>query len=205
MFITKFLYLLILAFPTGIMSQDQTGNPHIIAYKLDRAAQYGNITEVQALLDQGADINGADINGHDVCFRPLVTAARYQQADLMQFLLDRGADVNIQDFHGDTPLHMIAYHCPLDKIELLCDILINHKKIHINKTNNVGQTALHIASMWGQVNLVRLLLDYGANVHILTESKDTVLSYAKTFCIAKSQKDIIQLLEKAERHSATSL
>ena len=67
---------------------------------LYRAAGDGNTTQVLALLDSGADVNGRTSDGSYALNR----AAVFNQVEIMRLLLERGANPNVQNSEGDTPL-----------------------------------------------------------------------------------------------------
>lgn len=60
-----------------------------------------------------------------------------------------------------------------------------------SKTNEFGQSALHIVSRIGDLNLLHLLLTRGANPNIIDEFEQTPLSIA---CIDMPNKIIVKLL-----------
>lgn len=43
--------------------------------------------------------------------------------------------------------------------------LLEEEGVSANHSNSMGQSALHVASWWGHIDCVSLLLDHGANVH----------------------------------------
>ncbi len=60
---------------------------------------------VQALLDQGADVNAADTSGRT----PVYIAAGFNpHLPPLEMLVQRGADIQIPNRHGITPLHAAA-------------------------------------------------------------------------------------------------
>ena len=64
------------------------------------AAEQGDIAEIDALLQSGADVNAA-LSGDG---SPLIAAARNGRVDVVRHLLDRGADVNMAVPGDGSPL-----------------------------------------------------------------------------------------------------
>lgn len=66
---------------------------------LNRAIAEDKMDKVQALLDQGIDINASGYGQS-----PLTIAIYYKNKRMIEFLLEKGADVNLADKYGTTPL-----------------------------------------------------------------------------------------------------
>jgi len=144
----------------GAPAAAQTGDSRLRASRLDRAlveaAADGEMTDVKALLDQGANINAA-VDGDG---SPLIAAARAGDRELVTFLLDRGADVN-QVVEGDgSPLIMAAAEGHLVIVELL----LAHGA-DVNTVVPSDETALIQASGSGHLPIVQLLVSRGADVN----------------------------------------
>ena len=67
---------------------------------LRRAAEIGDVPELQALLDKKFAINARDESGRTA----LMLATLNGQGDAVDVLLSHGADPNVADAHGTTPL-----------------------------------------------------------------------------------------------------
>jgi Ankyrin repeats (many copies) len=70
------------------------------AAELRRAAEIGDLTEMQTLLDKAPLIEARDENGRTA----LMLAALHGQSQAVDVLLAHGADPNAADGHGTTPL-----------------------------------------------------------------------------------------------------
>ena len=85
-------------------------------------------------------------------------ATRNRNSTWITYLLAKNADPNIADRNGDTPLILAAR---LDFAEGAVRLL--SRKALVDKTNKLGETALMVAVQQRQANIVKLLLEAGAN------------------------------------------
>jgi len=133
---------------------------------LHLAASSGNLDIVKYLIDHGADVNAKD----DVWFTPLHEAARFGHSSVVELLIHHGADVNAKSITGSTPLHeaigvIISARVlhTLDKCLFVAKLLIDHGADVNAKEGLLGWTPLHCAAKWGFEDLVKLLLESGAD------------------------------------------
>ncbi len=75
----------------------------------------GNITKIQELIDQGADLNMQDEYG----YTPLIWAVSYSKYDIVKLLLDAGADKDITDTWKNNALYWANYYKNEEIISLL--------------------------------------------------------------------------------------
>jgi hypothetical protein len=126
----------------------------------------------KALLQLGADIETREKSG----YTPLALAALWGKKDVVEVLIQNGANVNSRDLSGDHPL-LFAVGSP-DIIRLLLDngavAVIDHGGYH-------KLPALHCAVSQGQIDTVKLLIEYGANIEIRTVDGHTVLELAEEY------------------------
>jgi uncharacterized protein len=164
------------------------------------AARAGSVDAARVLLEAGADVNQVTRYG----WSPLLAATQNRNYLLAKFLIERGADVNLANKGGWTPLYLATdnrnieggdYPTPspdmdhLEFIELLLEAGAdpNARLIESTETRTVftnqwldeeGATAFLRASQSGDVELMRLLLEHGADPHIFTELGVTPLAVA---------------------------
>jgi ankyrin repeat protein len=154
---------------------------------LSLACYRDNALLVRWLLDRGADPNATN----DFGWRPLMMAAEHDAADALgvllkagarvdaaddvgmqaihyaessrvtEVLLNAGADVNVIDGTGDWPLRAAATR---GDAQLVRDLLAWGARVD---TTSSGETALHEAVFWDQVEIAQLLLEAGANPNAL--------------------------------------
>jgi hypothetical protein len=136
--------------------------------------------------------HGADINSHCAGnYTPLHHASVDGHLRLVKWLLDHGADVDPKDTkRGSTPLHLAADNGCLD----VCRILLKHNA-DVDSRKDDGSTPLHLASSsWeeGSAVVVKLLLDYGADVWVRNLSGKTASEVAS----GPDREQIVQLLSQ---------
>ena len=138
------------------------------------AVRRGDLTEVERLLNEGADLNARDErDGRDDT--PLHWACIFGRPHIVRLLLDRGADVGARDEYDRTPLHYagIYSHPDTDVVRLLLD-----RGADIEARDIDSYTPLHKACEWGTYNTVRLLLDRGADLEARDQFGNTPLDFA---------------------------
>jgi ankyrin repeat protein len=74
------------------------------------------------------------------------------------------SDVNACSSDGDNGLHCVVGWGDLSAAKALIDAGID-----LNKTGDLGYTPLHVACIKGNVEMVKLLIDKGANMFALSE------------------------------------
>jgi cytohesin len=145
--------------------------PPTINEELQLAIGLSNITQVNRLIDQGADVNSKEDD------TPLYTAAILAQRDIAEVLLARGADVNGKgDARGGdrTPLHGAALRGSKPVAELLIA-----KGADLKAKDIAGATPLHMAAREGRKDVVELLVAKGAEINALDKELRTPLAYSR--------------------------
>jgi ankyrin repeat protein len=165
------------------------------------AAMNGDAGMIRKLLDAGADPNTANPGGETV----LMTAARTGKVDAVSLLLDRGAKVDASEMvHGQTALMWAVLENHVDVVKLLlargADINA-HTKVTMPKgeyvparpaaasgtgiirqralpTADGGMTPLLFAIRDGNTEMMRLLLDHGADIEQSSGNHTTPLLIA---------------------------
>ncbi|CAG9327368.1 unnamed protein product [Blepharisma stoltei] len=110
------------------------------------------------LLEKGSDPNCRNAIGET----PLHQAADNSELRLVRALLEFNANPNLKTNDGETPLHQATFRGDVGIVELLL-----LRGANPNEKNSVtGKTSLHIAAECEQVECLKMLLDYGAEVSI---------------------------------------
>lgn len=100
---------------------------------LQRAAEAGQLAQIEALLDKGVSVDARDLNGDTA----LVAAARSGQAKAIKLLLDRGASINARGDLDCTALTAAASKGHLASVKLLA-----RRGADLNLKEYDGKTAL---------------------------------------------------------------
>ena len=133
---------------------------------LGKAAIQGNLAGLNRLLAQNPPI--------DERSSALVWAARFGQTESISLLVKNGADPNTTWGVNDwTPLmHAIHKDQPRAVIALL------NGGANVNLAGGRGGTPLAMAAGYGYTEIVRLLLDHGANAHAVLPNGENALDAA---------------------------
>lgn len=108
---------------------------------------YRNIVEF--LVKNGADVNIRDKDS----YTPLMYACKKGYINIVEFLIKSGANVNVKTTDNNTPLILAVDHRKNNVVELLLQAGAD-----INAEND-GMTALALASITNQYEIIKLLMD----------------------------------------------
>lgn len=103
---------------------------------------------------------------------PLMVVCVNLNTEILKLLIDYGVDINYQDSLKVSALQACICFCSFynfEKGEDFAKILIKHK-INVNSQRENGATALSFAIRKQWTNMVRLLLESGADPSILNEN-----------------------------------
>jgi len=101
-------------------------------------------------------------------------AVEFDDARTAQKLLTKGMDPNTVDLHGD-PMLLVALR---EKSLKVATVLIKAKDIDFDKANAAGETPLMMASLQGELDMVKLMVD-GMEAEV-NKTGWTALHYAAT-------------------------
>ena len=170
---------------------------------LSFATREGDIESARVMLDGGVDINYGDVDNTSA----LVVSIMNKRYAFAKFLIDRGADVNVAGGYGRTALYAIVdmrnedYSAlpnrkaedSLPALDIVQAVLARGANVNLALTANLpgrsgmdsgdttldaGTTPLMRAARAGDVTVVRLLLQRGADTKLTTKDGNTALMFA---------------------------
>lgn len=161
---------------------------------------YNDLTAIKLILENGGDLNSISIN------EELGNAAFFGHWKICDFLINKGADVNFRIKEtGETPLHNTLskagrpYYIFTLRLLLEKGAEVNVRTIPGKETGafmrdvrTKGETPLHRAAAYADENMIRLLLEYGADKTLVDAHGDSPISWAS---IHLRPGNILKLLE----------
>lgn len=144
---------------------------------LRAAVIQGHEDPVRMLISRGTDVNLRDKDEDQLV---LHLALEKRNSAIFKILLDAGADVEPK-VKGQEPIMVVACkHGDSNLVELLLasgvDVNVSGiKPTHYYDFAYKEATPLHAACAYGHISVVRLLLDYGADIEKTVESSGTPL------------------------------
>lgn len=154
--------------------------------QLIAACENNNATEVNNLLQNGANVNTVVISGASA----LHIAAENNNLEILNALLQKGARVDALTDEGWTALHFAALKGYIDIAKVLIQAGAD-----INIPGFLYQrTALHYAADQARSQMVALLLEKGANPDLLDKQGNSALKIAEL----KNHQEVIKLLAKKD-------
>jgi ankyrin repeat protein len=147
------------------------GNPSEVEKQLWMSAFYGKLEQVQQALQQGASPNFKGKGG----FTPVVVAAVMGHLDVVQYLAEHGADINKRDNIRHKNALLGASFRSNDDVAAY--LLAHGAEVNAQGVN--GWTPLHDAAFVADYNIVKMLVEHGADTSIKNNAGMTALQCAK--------------------------
>ncbi|MCR4555915.1 MAG: ankyrin repeat domain-containing protein [Alphaproteobacteria bacterium] len=128
------------------------------------AIESGNFDIAKLMIDKGADTNAKSKYGRDVqplsCLINQHEIDEFLMMDMVKYLVEHGADVDVRDYHWKTPLtRAIEY-----KYWKLATYLVEHgADVDVYVNDSPGNTPLTEAIWYKNFDLAKLIVDKGAN------------------------------------------
>ncbi len=126
--------------------------------------------------DNSKFIDGKDLFNRTPLFYA-ITKGKVDKGDIVKLLIENGADPNCLDCWKNTPLHYAAASRHLVIAQMLIDSQ-NFNPENINAQNEDGETPLHVAIRKNRLDMVKLLIEKGADLKNINTCGDTPLHVA---------------------------
>lgn len=178
---------------TSHQYQEGTDSPLSILYGATCHAQHEGI--VRLLLERGANPNDGESVFH---------SAQLNLLSMLELLVEHGADISFADpYWGNTPLYFNAGHRVSDsgyeRAMQGCEWLLQHGADPNVRSGKCQETPLFPSVRNGNLRLVQLLLDHGADPDL--PNRDGLTPYM--FAAVTGAGDVLQVL--ADRGANTAL
>ncbi len=171
-----------------------------------------NYDTVNFLVDSGANINAQDNDGRTVIFDAVLKGP--SNMNMIDHLLSKGADIDHRDFSERSIVDEIAEAVLItqnnkkpsskrflelkedeDYLTLLKKVLLFKPRINLPKDN--GRTILFDVITENNIELIKVLINAGADLNILDNKNNSPLSYMiDEGLVITNQKDKEQFLER---------
>jgi len=91
-------------------------------------------------------------------------------------------DVTARDGRGKTAVH----YCAINSTSLVLQLVVSRDRSVVDTSDNAGHTPLHTAVIAGNMDVVRALLDHGANINAQDHDRHTAAHWAVGLYTIKS-------------------
>jgi ankyrin repeat protein len=159
----RILFLFTYLFVSILLSQSNSEDFDDLLDACDR----GDVKTVKTVLSNGVKINGKAESGKLAGKTPLMVASSKGKREIVKLLIENGADLNIRDegkgsskrqnFEGWTALH---YAADADQDQVVKILVQNGADVNIRTKN--GLSAMQIARLWQNEDMIRILKNAGA-------------------------------------------
>ncbi|XP_006202494.2 transient receptor potential cation channel subfamily A member 1 [Vicugna pacos] len=162
----------------------QGANPNLRNYNLMaplHVAAQGLHNEVLKILVEhsSTDINLEGENGNTA----LIITCFKDNSEALQILLNKGANLCKSNKWGCFPIHQAAFSGAKKCMEIILKFGEEHgysRLSHINFVNNGKASPLHMAVQSGDLGMIKMCLDNGAQLDLVEKGKCTALHFAAT-------------------------
>ncbi|CAM9822740.1 unnamed protein product [Ectocarpus fasciculatus] len=170
----------------------------------DLAIAAENLSAVQAMVDDGYDVDTRDPFPGRRLFSPLHWAAQHDNMEAAEILIRGGAHASTTDLYGDTPLHISSEEGYFEVSRILVA-----GGAAVNARNDLQQTPLHLVSSFpdeGAAEATVLLLEAGAD-EALRDYEGLTAADSINFSVeipedAKESEQVLKLIEGASAEKA---
>jgi len=167
------LILILALLPCTTIAKDTTA----LNGQLIKPAGRGDLSEVKALLDSGAEVNAADTGG----WTALMSGAAKGNQQVIELLLTKGSDVNAK---SKEPFQTMRNSASMETV-------LGPQMKFLKELGESDWTALMSAAAGGHLDAIRALLRGGGDVNAKSRFDWTALKIAKEL----GHSEIVELLK----------
>jgi ankyrin repeat protein len=172
---------------------------HKVSYRKYRSEEDG-VRVARLLLDRGTDVNTRR-KDHQT---PLHVASYYGNVEIVRLLLDHGADLEAAEGDlGGKPLHSVSlgeYRSEEDGVRV-AQLLLDHGA-DVNTRRKDHRTPLHVASYFGNVEIVHLFLEHGADLEAAEGDMGEKPLHGPSYGEYRSEEDGVRVAQLLLDHGA---
>jgi ankyrin repeat protein len=149
-------------------------SPLLMAETIDifAAARAGDTIAIKSYVTKKGDVNIKNVKS----YTPFILAAYYAQMPALETLLEAGADPCAVDNKGSNAFMGVAFKGH----QQIAKWLLENTQCDVNHQNYAGQTSLMMASLFGREDMIKLLLEQGADRHLKDKQGNTSVKLAQT-------------------------
>lgn len=138
---------------------------------ISRIIEKGNLDELNSFIKNGGNVNGKCDDNSLLHFAIDNCGKNY--FEVIEFLINNGADINSNEsYYKETPLHRVCARIKpkMDVIKLLLE-----RGSKVNTENIAGKTPIFYCNFNFSVEILNLLLNYGADIKHTDKYNNTLL------------------------------
>ncbi|SEL36522.1 Ankyrin repeat [Aquimarina amphilecti] len=159
------------------------------------AVQRNTFDVINLLLDKGANTKVKDVEGNSLAYYVLKSYNKEKPEEFdkkIVLLQEKGVNLKEPQADGETLWHLAAKENDLTLLKK-----IEKLNIPLNEKNDEGNTALHLAAMKAnKTNVLKFLLENGADKNIQTSFKETVFDLASENELLQKQNIELDFLQE---------
>ncbi|KAF3074393.1 hypothetical protein CFAM422_003627 [Trichoderma lentiforme] len=165
---------------------NRRGNEFTITEDIIQAAAINGQTKLLDLLAR----QNAIISNWDkwYCISKFYNAAKTGDICCVRQLIHKVTDPDIKDCNGETPLYVAAAHGH----EAVVKVLVQRRDVNVNSTSIFGKSPLYWPSYFGYKGIVAILMDAGADPHLVNKDGLTAVAIARE----EGHSEVVKILER---------
>ena len=157
---------------------------------ISKTIEEGNLEELKIFLKNGCDVNTKYDDKSLLNFA--IDNCENNYFEVIEFLINNGADINSnQSYSKETPLHRICARTKpkIDVAEFLLD-----RGAKVNAENISGKTPIFYCNFSYSVELLNLLVKYGADINHTDKYNNTLLHDDYLNCNTETYEDFLKVI-----------